>query len=78
LPSDVIDEFVGEAGRWLIGDDPFEALDVRSTPFFCIVEGNCVHLEGVAFGAQHLAEHCERYLRGTATPDAVRLDHEGA
>jgi hypothetical protein len=77
LPSVAIDEFVGHSGHWLIGDDPFLALDVRSAPFFCIVEEACVQLEGVAFGALHVAEHCERYLAGTVRPDAVRIDPEG-
>jgi hypothetical protein len=76
LPAVAIDEFVGGSGHWLVGDDPFVALDVRSAPFFCIVEGSRVLLEGVAFGTQHVREHCERLLAGTGAPESVRLDAE--
>lgn len=66
--------YVGKSGRWVLGDDGFEAIDVRSAPFFCVLdERGEVLVEGVAFGKAHLIEHCARALAGVPEPDAVRL-----
>ncbi len=66
-------ELTGGAGDWLLGDDAFVALDVTSAPFFVVVDGGSVVLEGVAFGARHLHEHLERARAGHPVPDEVRL-----
>jgi hypothetical protein len=74
LPSEAISSFVGSEGRWLLGDDAFGAFEVRSAPFFCILDaaGSLV-VEGVAFGGGHVADHCARVLAGAPEPDTVRL-----
>jgi hypothetical protein len=74
LPSPEVTAFTGETGEWLLGDDPFEALDVRSAPFFCIVVDGVVLVEGVAFGRSHLEVHLRRVQAGAPLPDSVRLD----
>jgi hypothetical protein len=72
-PSDVL-AFVGSTGRWVLGDDAFEALDIRSAPFFCVLDATGdVHLEGVALGRAHVEAHLARVLGGSPKPDAVRL-----
>ena len=38
LPDQAVDAFVGDRGEWVLGDDPFAALDVRSAPFFCVLD----------------------------------------
>lgn len=74
LPSEAITSFVGDEGRWLLGDDPFEAFEVRSAPFFCILDATgTLVVEGVAFGANHIEDHCARVLAGVSRPDTVRL-----
>jgi len=75
LPDAHVDAFVGDGGRWLVGDDPFVALDVRSAPFFCLIgaEGT-VLIEGVAFGAAHVEAHVDDALAGRPRPDAGRLE----
>lgn len=73
LPSADLAGFAGGGGDWLVGDEPFVALEVSSAPFFCVVDGAVVLLEGVAFGAGHLAAHLERLRAGSPRPDAVRL-----
>jgi hypothetical protein len=74
LPDAEVEAFTGTAGRWVLGDDPFDALDVRSAPYFCLVDkdGDVV-VEGVAFGRSHLEAHVARALQGEPRPDAVRL-----
>jgi hypothetical protein len=66
--------FVGSTGHWVIGDDAFEALDITSAPFFCVLDasGAC-QVEGVALGRAHVEEHLVRVLAGTPKPDSVRL-----
>lgn len=77
LPDTAASAFIGDQGRWLFGDDAFDAFGVRAAPFFCVLDaGGSVVVEGVAFGADHVAEHCRRALAGTARPDAVRLTAE--
>ena len=74
LPDDAVTAFVGAGGRWLVGDAAFDAFDVRSGPFFCVIDarGETV-LEGIAFGSEQVAGHCAAVANGTSTPDAVRL-----
>jgi|GEM_PF-3539001 len=76
LPNEEASSFMGEAGRWLLGDDPFAAFEVRAAPFFSILDadGRLV-VEGVAFGESHVIDHCARVLARTPRPDA---DHLGA
>jgi hypothetical protein len=77
LPCEEVSGFVGTQGRWLLGDDAFEAFEVQKGPFFCILdESGSLVLEGVAFGRTHVAEHCARVLAGVPVPDAVRLRAE--
>jgi hypothetical protein len=77
LPDAAVDAFVGTGGAWLCGDDPFEALQVRSAPYFCVLDATgTVVVEGVALGAAHVEDHVARALAGHATPDAVRLSPE--
>ncbi len=77
LPSGELSSFVGAKGRWLVGDDAFEAYEVSSAPFFVIVDAaGDVVVEGVALGRRDVAEHCARVLAGA--PDAVRaVDKDG-
>jgi hypothetical protein len=79
LPDKGISTFAGIGGRWVLGDDPFDALDVVSAPYFCLVDahGSCV-IEGVAFGRSHVEAHVARTLDGRPRPDAVRLRPEGS
>ena len=75
LPDVEVDAFVGDGGRWLLGDDPFLALDIRSGPFFCLIgEGGSVLIEGVAFGATHVGAHVVDAIAGRPRPDAARLE----
>jgi hypothetical protein len=77
LPSEATASFIGDGGRWLLGDDAFDAFDVRAAPFFCVIDAaGSVAVEGVAFGRGHVVEHCGRVLAGAPRPDAVRLDPE--
>jgi hypothetical protein len=77
LPDGAVDAFVGHGGAWLLGDDPFDALDVRSAPYFCLLDAKgTVLIEGVAFGSTHVEDHVARALAGRPTPDAVRLTPE--
>jgi hypothetical protein len=79
LPSDETSSFVGSGGRWLLGDDAFEAFEVSSAPFFCIIDAaGTLVVEGVAFAESHVEDHCARVLAGEPRPDAVRLvDEDG-
>lgn len=52
------------AGRWLVGDHAFDALEVRSAPFFCLLDGDGARTEGVAFGAAYVVEACARSASG--------------
>jgi hypothetical protein len=77
LPDAAVDAFVGRSGAWLLGDDAFDALDVRSAPYFCLVDATgTVLIEGVAFGSAHVEDHVARALAGRPAPDAVRLTPE--
>jgi hypothetical protein len=77
LPDADVDVFVGGEGAWLCGDDPFEALDVRSGPYFCLLDATgAVAVEGVAFGRAHVEEHVAHALEGAPRPDVVRLSPE--
>jgi hypothetical protein len=77
LPDAAVDAFVGGGGDWLLGDDPFTACDVHAAPYFCLLDGaGTVVVEGVAFGASHVADHAQRALAGDPRPDAVRLRPE--
>jgi hypothetical protein len=79
LPDDEVAAFCGTKGRWLLGDDPFDALDVRSAPYFCLLGAQgTVAVEGVAFGRSHVEAHVECALLGRPRPDAVRLGPEGS
>jgi len=79
LPDDDVDTFVGSGGAWLCGDDPFEALDVRAGPYFCLVDAaGDVVVEGVAFGRTHVEDHVARARAGRSRPDATRLTPDGA
>ncbi len=79
LPDDEVAALCGTGGRWVLGDDPFEALDVRAAPYFCLVDAHgTVVVEGVAFGRSHVEAHVERALEGRPRPDAVRLAPEGS
>lgn len=74
LASSDVAAFTGTTGRWVLGDDGFDALDVGSAPFFCVLDGTGdVLVEGVAFGRAHLEEHCARVRSGAPKPDSVRL-----
>jgi hypothetical protein len=73
LPDAVIDTFTGAGGCWLLGDDPFDALAVHATPFFCVVDAGSIVVEGVAFGRAHVEAHVVRALAGEPQPDAVWL-----
>jgi hypothetical protein len=77
LPDAATTAFAGSAGRWVLGDDAFVALDVVSAPYFCLIDvrGSCV-VEGVAFGRSHVEAHVVRALEGHPRPDAVRLRPE--
>jgi hypothetical protein len=79
LPSEEVATFVGTEGRWLLGDDAFEAFEVSSAPFFCIIDAaGTLVVEGVAFAESHVEDHCARVLAGEPRPDAVRLvDEDG-
>lgn len=56
LPDARVDELTGARGRWLLGEEPFEALDVRSAPFFCVLDGDRrVVVEGIAFSRADVA-----------------------
>jgi hypothetical protein len=73
LPDDGISSFVGTGGRWIVGDDAFEALEVRAAPFFCILDATgTLAVEGVALGASHVADHCARVLAGPTPPHAIQ------
>jgi hypothetical protein len=74
LPDGEVGAFVGDRGVWLLGDDAFSAFDVRSAPFFCILDsdGELV-VEGVALGRAHVEGHCADVASGTPRPDAIRL-----
>jgi hypothetical protein len=77
LPDDEVAAFCGTRGRWLLGDDPFDALEVRFAPYFCLLDAKgAVVVEGVAFGRSHVEAHVERALEGRPRPDAVRLRPE--
>lgn len=79
LPDRDVDAFVVAGGRWLLGDDPYAAFDVRTGPFFCVVDaGGTLVLEGVGFGREHVEAHVARALAGDPRPDAVRLRPEDA
>lgn len=74
LPDEGVDALVRRGGTWLCGDDGFEALDVRAGPYFCLVDAaGTVLVEGVAFGASHVADHVARALAGEPRPDVGRL-----
>ena len=78
LPSEETARFIGDMGTWVLGDDAFDAFLVRSAPFFCILDASgSIEVEGVAFGASHVTEHCARVLAGESRPDSVRLNPEG-
>jgi hypothetical protein len=66
--------FTQRGGRWVVGDEGFDALDAGSPPFFCVVEpSGLVVVEGVAFGREHLESHLARVRAGAPRPDSVRL-----
>jgi hypothetical protein len=70
--------FTGASRRWLLGDDPFDALEVRGGPYFCLLDGRgTVVVEGVAFGRAHVEAHVATALDGRPAPDAVRLRPDG-
>ncbi len=74
LPDPAITEFTGASGSWCLGDDAFEAFEVWSAPYFCLVDGEgAVVVEGVALGRAHVEEHVQRALEGRPRPDTVRL-----
>jgi hypothetical protein len=74
LPDAEVDAFIGSSGAWLCGDDPFEALDIRSGPYFCLLDATgTVVVEGVAFGRAHVEEHVAHAVAGRPRPDAFRL-----
>jgi hypothetical protein len=77
LPSEEVATFVGAGGRWLLGDDAFEAFDVYKGPFFSVVDetGRLV-VEGVALGRDHVVEHCANALAGVPEPGGLRLRAE--
>ena len=78
LPSDETSRFMDGEGHWILGDDAFDAFQVRSAPFFCILDATgSIVVEGVAFGASHVTEHCARVIAGEPRPDSVRLIPEG-
>jgi hypothetical protein len=78
LPSEEVGTFVGTEGRWLLGDDAFEAFDVNKGPFFCVVdETGRLAVEGVALGRDDVTEHCARVLAGAPEPGVLRLRPEG-
>jgi hypothetical protein len=73
LPDDGISSFVGTKGRWILGDDAFEAFEVRAAPFFCILDATgSLGVEGVALAASHVADHCARVLAGPTPPGVLR------
>jgi hypothetical protein len=64
----------GRGGRWVLGDDALDALDISSAPFFVVVDATGdVLVEGIALGRAHLDEHLARVLAGAPRPDSVRL-----
>ncbi|HLK45657.1 MAG TPA: hypothetical protein VKT18_06690 [Acidimicrobiales bacterium] len=73
-PEEARRAFTGTGGTWLVGDEPFEALQVRSAPFFSVVVDGAVVCEGVGFGAAHLLGHLDRIRAGSPAPDLRRLD----
>jgi hypothetical protein len=79
LPDAATASFAGNGGRWVLGDDAFDALDVGSAPYFCLVDalGSCL-IEGVPLGRSHVEAHVARALEGRPRPDAVRLRPEGS
>lgn len=78
LPDAEVAAFCETSGRWVLGDDPFDALEVRAAPYFCLIDAQgTVVIEGVAFGRSHVEAHVERALEGRPRPDAVRLRPEG-
>jgi hypothetical protein len=77
LPDPLVDQFTAGGGRWVLGDQPFGALSVTSTPFFCVLDerGELVH-EGVGFGRAHVEEQLEALRQGTARRDYVRFPRQ--
>jgi hypothetical protein len=74
LPDAGITRFTGTSGRWVLGDEAFEAFEVSSAPYFCLVDGEgTVIVEGVALGRAHVEDHVRRALEGRPRPDSVRL-----
>lgn len=66
--------FTRHGGRWVIGHEGFDALEIASPPFFCVLdESGLVVVEGVAFGREHLEAHLARARAGVPRPDSVRL-----
>jgi hypothetical protein len=77
LPDAALSGYLGDGGSWVLGDDAFDLLDAIAAPFFSVVSASCdVIVEGVALGAQHVRDHCERVLAGSPRPDTVRLTTE--
>lgn len=77
LPDAAVDAFTRSVGAWLCGDDPFGAFDVRTGPYFCLLDATgTIVVEGVAFGRAHVEEHVAHALAGRPRPDAVRLSPE--
>ena len=69
--------FTAAGGHWLVGDDAFDALDVRTAPFFCVLDDHgTVVVEGVAFGRAHLEDALRARRARRAAPRGVRLDPE--
>lgn len=73
-PDEARRAFAGTGGTWLVGDEPFEALQVRTAPFFSVVADGVVVCEGIGFGASNLLEHLDRVRAGNPGSDLRRLD----
>jgi len=63
LPDAELDALLGDRGRWVVGDQAFDSLDVRGAPFFCVLDANGdVLTEGLAFGRADIEARCAAAL----------------